>query len=258
MNINERHEFITRQLEAKGQVSVTELSTLLNVSEVTIRKDLSILEKNNLLYRAHGKAIKLSPYINDRDVNVKEHQFPTEKTAIAREAVKLIEPNDSIIIASGTTVQYFAREINTDETGGRLTVITSALNVASVLSANRDIEVIQLGGLVRSTSLSAVGCDAERQLENFAGSKLFIGVDGLDPEYGLSTTNLLEANLNRVMIAAAEKIIVLCDSSKFGRRGFSRICTVDDVDQIITDSGIPAHVLEALEQRGIEVTIVHA
>ena len=81
MNINERHEFITRQLEAKGQVSVTELSTLLNVSEVTIRKDLSILEKNNLLYRAHGKAIKLSPYINDRDVNVKEHQFPAEKTA---------------------------------------------------------------------------------------------------------------------------------------------------------------------------------
>lgn len=256
MNITERHDFIIRQLETKGQVSVTELSTLLNVSEVTIRKDLSLLEKNNLLYRAHGKAIKISPYTGDRDVNVKELQFPAEKIAIAREAVKLLEPNDSIIVASGTTVHYFAREIKTEEIGGRLTVITSALNVASILSRNRDIEVIQLGGIVRSSSLSAVGCDAERQIENYAGSKFFIGVDGIDAEYGLSTTNLLEANLNREMIAAADKIIVLCDSSKFGRKGFSRICPIDDVDQIITDSGIPPHMLEALEQRGIEVTIV--
>lgn len=258
MNITERHEFITRELESKGSVSVTELSVMLNVSEVTIRKDLSILERNNVLYRAHGKAIKISPYINDRDVNVKEQQFPGEKVAIGKQAVRLIEPNDSIIIASGTTVLYFAKEINAEELGGRLTVITSALNVASVLSKDRNIEVIQLGGIVRSSSLSAVGGDAERQMENFAGSKLFIGVDGLDPEYGLTTTNLLEANLNRTMIRAAQKTIVLCDSSKFGRRGFSRICSIDDVDQIITDSGIPRHMLDALQQRGIEVTIVEA
>ncbi len=153
MNITERHEFITRQLEAKGEVSVTELSMLLNVSEVTIRKDLTLLEKNNVLYRAHGKAIKISPYINDRDVNVKERQFPAEKTAIARRAVQIIEPNDSIIIASGTTVQYFAHEIRPEELGSRLTVITSALNVASILAHHRDIELIQLGGIVRSSSL---------------------------------------------------------------------------------------------------------
>lgn len=256
MNINERHEFIARELEEKGQVSVTELSVMLNVSEVTIRKDLSLLESNNILYRAHGKAIKRSPYINDRDVNIKEQQAPAEKVAIGRRAVELIEPNDSIIIASGTTVHYFAREIINATPQTRLTVITSALNVASTLSKNQNIEVIQLGGIVRNTSLSAVGGDAERQMENFAGSKLFIGVDGLDLEYGLSTTNLLEANLNRAMIQAAQKTIVLCDSSKFGRRGFSRICAVDDVDHIITDSNIPQHTLRALEGRGIVVSIV--
>lgn len=258
MNITERHEFITRELEAKGQVSVTELSTLLNVSEVTIRKDLTLLEQAGVLYRAHGKAIKISPYTGDRDVNVKELQFPSEKTAIARRAVTLIEPNDSIIIASGTTVHYFAREIDSESLGGRLTVITSALKVASILSKDRNIEVIQLGGIVRSSSLSTIGYDGEQQLENFSGTKLFIGVDGIDPEYGLSTTNLLEANLNRAMIRSAQKTIVLCDSSKFGRRGFSRICPIDDVDQIITDGGIPPHMLSALEQRGIEVTIVEA
>ncbi len=256
MTLSERHEFILGELNAKGSLSVTELSTMLNVSEVTIRKDLTQLESENKLYRAHGKAIKMSPYISDRDVNVKEHQSPAEKRAIAKAAVELIEPNDSIIIASGTTVQYFAREINVEQ--GRLTVITSALNVASVLSKSSRIEVIQLGGIIRGSSLSAVGCDAERMLENFTGSKLFIGVDGIDPEHGLSTTNLLEANLNRAMINSAQKTIVLCDSSKFDRRGFSRICSIDDIDQIITDSGISPRMLSMLRGRGIEVTVVEA
>ena len=256
MTLSERHEFILGELNAKGSFSVTELSTMLNVSEVTIRKDLTQLESENKLYRAHGKAIKMSPYISDRDVNVKEHQSPAEKRAIAKAAVELIEPNDSLIIASGTTVQYFAREINVEQ--GRLTVITSALNVASVLSKSSRIEVIQLGGIIRGSSLSAVGCDAERMLENFTGSKLFIGMDGIDPEHGLSTTNLLEANLNRAMINSAQKTIVLCDSSKFDRRGFSRICSIDDIDQIITDSGISPHMLSMLRGRGIEVTVVEA
>lgn len=135
-------------------------------------------------------------------------------------------------------------------------MITSALNVASILSKDRNIEVIQLGGIVRGNSLSAVGCDTERMLENFSGTKLFIGVDGLYVEYGLSTTNLLEANLNRAMIRSAQKIIVLTDSTKFGRRGFSRICDVDEVNQIITDTGIPQHILDELRQRGIDVVIV--
>ena len=232
MTINERHELITKELDAKGSVSVTELSMMLNVSEVTIRKDLTLLEEKNVLYRAHGKAIKINPYINDRDVNVKEKQNTIEKTAIGRVAAELIEPNDSIIIASGTTVHFLSREIHS-EGGGHLTVITSALNVASVLSK-----------------------DPERMLENFTGSKLFMGVDGFDLEYGLSTTNLLEANLNRAMIRSAQKTVVLTDSTKFGRRGFSRICDVDEVDQVITDAGIPQHILESLRRRGIEVTVV--
>ena len=152
-------------------------------------------------------------------------------------------------------MHFLSREIHS-EGGGHLTVITSALNVASVLSKDPGIEVIQLGGIVRGSSLSAVGCDTERMLENFTGSKLFMGVDGFDLEYGLSTTNLLEANLNRAMIRSAQKTVVLTDSTKFGRRGFSRICDVDEVDQVITDAGIPQHILESLRRRGIEVTVV--
>ena len=93
-------------------------------------------------------------------------------------------------------------------------------------------------------------------LENFACSKLFLGVDGIDPVYGLSTTHLQEAILNRAMIDAATKTIVLADSSKFGRRGFSKICDVGEVDMVITDSGTPRKMIEAMQEQGVKVTVV--
>ena len=93
-------------------------------------------------------------------------------------------------------------------------------------------------------------------LEDFSCSKLFLGVDGIDPEFGLTTTNLMEAQLNRKMIAASQKTIVLADSSKFGKRGFGRICKLEDIEQVITDSNISDHMVETLKGMGIEVTII--
>lgn len=98
------------------------------------------------------------------------------------------------------------------------------------------MDVIQLGGITRSSSVSVVGPFAEQMLRSFNCSKLFIGVDGIDPDFGLTTTNMLEASLNRAMIDAAQKVVVLADSSKFGRRGFSKICDLESVDRIITDN----------------------
>ena len=121
-----------------------------------------------------------------------------------------------------------------------------------------DIEIIQLGGVIRHSSASVVSEYAVRMLDNFACSKLFLGVDGIDPEYGLSTTHLQEACLNRAMIASATKTVVLADSSKFGRRGFCRICGLGDIDHVITDSGTPPKMLEAMREQGIKVTVVPA
>ena len=148
---------------------------------------------------------------------------------------------------------FFAREIKPQ---GHLTAITSAINIAYLLSGNPNIDVIQLGGIIRNRSVSVVGNYAERMLPDFSCSKLYLGVDGLDVDYGLSTTNIMEVNLDREMIRTAQKIIILADSSKFGRRGFCKICDVDEVDQIITDSGISPHMLSKLQERGIEVTVV--
>ena len=120
----------------------------------------------------------------------------------------------------------------------------------------KDIDIIQLGGLLRHSSLSVVGKYAESALSDFSCSKLFIGVDGIDLDFGITTTDLMEASLNRVMIQTAQKTIVLADSSKFGRRGFSKICDMEDVDHIITDLKISKATANRIEELGIDLTIV--
>ncbi len=235
-----------------GKVDVADLSSKLKVSAVTIRKDLDLLEEKKLLYRTHGGAILADPYIATRKVSEKEKLRPEVKRRIGLKAVEWLSPQDALIIASGTTVQAFARCIE----NMKLTVITSAMNVAMELLDKPDIEIIQLGGIIRHSSASAVSEYAIRMLDNFSCSKLFLGVDGIDPEYGLSTTHIQEACLNQAMIAAATKTIVLADSSKFGRRGFSKICNMSDIDWVITDSGISPKMLEAIEEQGVKVTIV--
>ena len=253
MTLSERHQKILEMLQLNGTVSVNELSRLLDVSSVTIRKDLGFLEEKKLLYRSHGGAILIDPYIANRHVLEKAKFFPEEKKRIGRKAVELLQPNDAIIIASGTTVLSFAQCIDPE---AKLTVITSAMNVAMALLNCRDVEVIQLGGIVRHTSTSVVGDETERMLANFSCSKLFLGVDGIDLKYGLTTTNAMEASVNRAMIEAAQKTIVLTDSSKFGRRGFGRICNLEVVDQFITVSGVPPKLVVDLEVRGIKVTVL--
>lgn len=249
----ERHQYILSKLKDEGKVNVLDLCTDLNVSSVTIRKDLKILEDKNLLFRTHGGGTLSNPYTIDRPVNEKEKIRSKEKAEIGEVAASLIEPNDCIIIASGTTVLSLARHIKAEK---NLTVITAALNVATELNRHPDIEVLVLGGILRKSSSSATGMYAEKILEDFSCSKLFLGVDGIDPDFGLTTTHIQEAQLNRKMIAASQKTIVLADSSKFGKRGFGRICGLEDVEQVITDSGISDHMKEILKGMGIEVTIV--
>ncbi len=253
LNIAERHKLIIKKLGEKGYVNVTDLSQEFYVSLVTIRKDLKVLEEKKLLFRSHGRAIPSNPYTTEHHVNIKEKIQTDEKVRIAKAAGLILNPNESIIIASGTSVIEFARHLNPVE---GLTVLTASLDTALILSENPNIDVIQLGGNVRRSSSSVVGPISEKILAEFTFTKLFLGVDGIDLDYGLTTTNLMEASLNKEMIKAAQKIIVLADSSKFGKKGFGRICGLEDVDQIITDSGIDDKTKKRLFELGIDVTIV--
>ncbi|MFN3556793.1 MAG: DeoR/GlpR family DNA-binding transcription regulator [Bacteroidales bacterium] len=253
LSIAERHQHILNRLKALGYVSVTELSKELKVSTVTIRKDLKLLEDKKLLFRSHGSATPQNPYVGNRPVNEKEKLQVEQKQSIARFASTLIEPNDSIILASGTTINELARQISPLK---GLTVICSSLIASQSLISHEEVEIIQLGGLLRKSSSSVVGPHAEKMLSMFNCNRLFIGVDGIDPEYGITTTNALEASLNQAMIEAAHKVIVLADSTKFGRKGFSRICGMERVDTIITDQEAPAKLIEKCNEKGVEVLVV--
>ena len=251
-SLPERHQQILEKIKAKGQVKVLDLCREMKVSSVTIRKDLQLLEDKQLLFRTHGGATLSNPYTMDRHVSEKEKISRDEKTGIGKMAASLVEPQDCIIIASGTTVLSLARHI---QPKGTLTVITAAMNVASELNRHTEVEVLLLGGILRKSSSSATGIYAEKILDDFSCSKLFLGVDGIDLEFGLTTTHVMEAQLNRKMIAVAQKTIVLADSSKFGKRGFGRICGLEEVDMIITDPGISSHMQETLQAMGITVCI---
>lgn len=253
MNTIERHQAIIEKINKDGQVKVQELCDKFDVSSVTIRKDLKFLEDKGMLYRMHGGATKNNPYATDRHVEEKEKISHSEKMEIGEVAASMVTANDSILIASGTTVLSLAKHIKPKE---NLTVITSALNVALELNQHTEIEVIQLGGILRKRSGSVTGLYAETNLADFSCSKLFLGVDGIDLEFGLTTANVMEARLNREMIKVSQKTIVLADSTKFGKRGFGRICGFDSIDEIITDSGISKFTRETLEEFGIKVTIV--
>ena len=252
MTKEQRHEMIMEELIKHGSVLVTDLVRLLDVSAVTVRKDLTELEKSDKLYRNHGKAVLINPYINNRSVNEKEKLATDEKHAIGREAARLIGRDDSICIASGTTVHALARNIVPIH---KLTVVSASLPVSNILSAHENIDIIQLGGMLRHSSLSVVGEYSARILAECSFSKLYMGVDGIDFEFGITTTDMREAALNQKMIAAAQKTIVLADSTKFGRRGFAKIADIDAVDVIITDAGVSPKIIKKVEDLGIELII---
>ena len=251
-SITERHRIILKILGENEHVNVQELSTQMKVSEVTIRKDLKLLEDKNLLFRTHGGASKVNPYTNDKPVAVKERLNAEEKQIIAKTAATMIGNNDSIIIGSGTSMLALARAIHPEV---RLTVITSALNVALELSHHLNVEVLQLGGQIRQNSSSVMGPYAEQILADISCGILFLGVDGIDLEVGLTTTSLMEARLNQKMMDAAQVTVVLADSSKFGKRGLGKICQIDQIQHIITDSGISPELVNILEEKGVSVTI---
>ena len=251
-NINRRQEEILKEIDEKGYVNVVDLCETHNVSTVTIRKDLNLLENEKLLHRTHGGASKQPIYAFERDVNDKEGLQVEQKKQIAKEALKFISDYDYIILGSGSNIHYLSRIITGFQ---KLTVITPSLKVSLELTKETKIDTIQLGGDVRNSSTSVVGPIAESILGQFSCNKLFLGTDGLHLDFGLSTSNALEAHLNQAMIEVAEQVIVLADSTKMNVRGFGKICNLDKIDVLITDEGIDIETKTKLEELGIEVVI---
>lgn len=252
LSIAERHKIILEKLQKEGFVKVVDIARELDVTTVTIRKDLKLLEDKGLLFKTHGSASPVNPHIVDRHVSEKERLHMSEKERIGKAAAKMIDANDAIIVNSGSTIFAFVDKIRPE---GTLTLVTPCVKVTLGMCDVENVNIFQLGGMFHSRSLSVVGNYAAHLLENVSCSKLFLGVDGIDLDWGVTTSNVDEAELNKAMMKAASKTIVLCDSSKFGKRGFGRICDVEAIDVIITDAGIPPAVRQKLEEQGVGVVV---
>lgn len=246
----ERRDNIIQILNKEGKVRVDELSEQFSVTTVTIRNDLDFLEKKGILHRTHGGALIRKNVYEDPTLEEKQKLHSEEKQHIGKKAVEMIEDGDSILLDSGTTTLEISRHL---EGKKNLTVMTNAMQIAMDLVGKSEITVMLTGGTVRSESYSLVGPDSENMINNYFFDKLFLGVDGLDIEHGLTTPNPMEAQLNRMMVERAQKVIAVTDSSKFGRHSFSYICDLDVISTVITDKNISEEFEKKLIKRNIEV-----
>src|SRR5271166_6758302 len=209
--IEERRRAILEALRRDGRVLVADLARHFRTSQVTIRKDLEILHSSGKIHRTHGGALpSREGALEDPTLREKEKLHRKEKLQIAAAAVRMVAEGQVVILDSGTTTTAIARALRNFQ---NLTIITNAVNIAAEL-AGTAVEVILTGGTLRKNSFSLVGPIAEETLHRLSADLLFLGVDGFDVHFGLSTPNLLEAKVNRVMVEIAKKTVAVCDSSK--------------------------------------------
>jgi DeoR family transcriptional regulator of aga operon len=253
MRREDRLGIILQQLNETGSVGVDELARHLNLSQASIRRDLHLLEQQQLLTRTHGGAVA-SGVLYELPMRYRGGQRYEAKRAIALRVAQLI-PIDigSLGINGGSTTTEVARALASRP---GLRVVTSALNIASELAVRSNIELVVCGGSARSESYELVGPLAELTLSNINVDVAIVGVDGVDETAGFTTHHEVEAHTNRALLRAAERVIVVADSSKIGKRSFAKISDISSAADLVTDSGIKPQDVEALERLGPKVHVV--
>lgn len=249
----ERRDKIIQKIQSEGSARVDELSEEFDVSTVTIRNDLEFFEEKGLIHRTYGGALLRNNVYNDPSIEKKKKINVDEKRRIAEYAQQLINDGDSIILDSGSTTLEIALRLKDKKD---LTIMTNAINIALELAGSNQLQIMLTGGVLREKSYSLVGPEAERTMQNYYFDKLFLGVDGIDFNHGLTTSNPLEARLNRLMVERSNTVIAVTDSTKFGRHSFSFICDLTPIDTVITDKNISSEFEGKLKKRDITVVKV--
>ena len=252
--VEERRRRIMDLLEAQERVTVDELVSHFAVTAVTIRGDLDALAKAGAVVRSHGGALKRVDAPEDVPLTVKETLHHAEKVRIGHAACRMIRDGETIMLDSGTTTAELARQLKFLKFSS-LNVITNALNIAMELANHPNVRLIMIGGILRQMSYSLSGPHAEQTLRRLHADRLFLGVDGIDPEIGIMTPDVHEAQLNAIMIQVSREVVVVADSTKFQRRSLSVIAKMDAVHRLITDAGVAPETVAALRARNIDVIL---
>jgi DeoR/GlpR family transcriptional regulator of sugar metabolism len=250
----QRQDRILAEIHTRGAARVADLVDALDVSDMTVRRDIAELARAGLVRRVHGGAVAIEApgrSTHEPGFETKRSWAAAEKAAIAREALATITPGQSIALSAGTTTHVLAGLIAADPALRPLTVVTNSLPVADALHSALDLsgrtalEVILTGG-VRTPSDALVGPVADAALRGLRVDRVFLGVHGLDA-HGATTPNLLEAATDRALITSAAGLTVLADHTKWGIVGLARIASLDQIDLLVSDDGLPAQARAALE-----------
>ncbi|MGM7723274.1 DeoR/GlpR family DNA-binding transcription regulator [Metabacillus sp. Hm71] len=247
----ERHERIIEQLDKSKIVKVSELSKLLEVTEKTVRGDLELLEQRGLLKRIHGGAVIVEEEGRMLPIAERQSRHSEVKLAIAKEAVKLIKPNETILMDGGSTTLAIAELLGEFP----ITVITNDLKIANILLDKNNVQLIVLGGTRINYSSSLIGAQATEMLDRIRVNRLFFGTTGVSLEHGLTVINSIHADWKRQIIKCADHVTLVADSTKFEKVALIQFASLEEVNEIVTDSRLDHSVKEMLETQNITLQI---
>ena len=255
-NLVARQEHILHQLQETGSVSIDQLCTSLGASIATVRRDLEDLEGRSLLKRVRGGAVPIGPlfyepFRNDASFQDKVSSFADEKRRIARAAAQLVQTGQTVVLSGGTTATEVVRSL---KVLSGISIITNTVNIAMELSNRKDIEVIVTGGHLRGNWFTLIGPIANHATEMLFADIMFLGVDGIHAEHGLTCTNPSEAELLRKLVAHSTVKVAIADRSKLGAISKWLLCPTREIDQLITDSGASDEAIAPFQKLGIAVT----
>lgn len=243
----ERHRAIVENVAKAGRASVIELAEALEVTPETIRRDLSILERQGLVRRVHGGAIPVKRLGFETTVDSRSHVLQDEKLRIATAALDEVPNAGAIIVDAGTSTGILLNLIGDDR---ELTVVTNSVQHALMMAGRSNINLLLIGGRVRGRTLACVDSWAINSLRGLCADVAILGTDGVSVARGLTTPDRTEAEIKSAMLAAARRKVVLADHTKFGTDHFASFGTLEEVDVIISDSALDLEVAEEIEAAG--------
>lgn len=254
MYAEERHQALAGLVQQQGRVAVTEVAATFGVTTETVRRDLALLERTGLVRRVHGGAVLASALAaSEAGLADRDTAAAAQKDRIARAAVDLLPgAGGSVLLDAGTTTGRLAGLLPTDRS---LLVITHAVPLAARVAGVTGLSLHLIGGSVRGATQAAVGPETVAALSDLRADVVFVGTNGLVPDHGLTTPNAEEAAVKRALVHAGRQVVVLADSSKLGRDHLVRFAPTSAVDVLVTDDGIAAPDVRALEAQGVEVVV---
>ena len=250
-----RQESILHMLQSSGSVTIENLCSELQTSIATVRRDLRDLEGRQLLRRTRGGAVPMGPlfyepFRHDSSFQDKVESFADEKRRIASAAARLVSPGDTVALSGGTTTTEVMRTFISMQ---NITVITNTVNVAMELSACKNIDVIVTGGMLRGNWFTLVGPIANMAAQMVYADLMFLGVDGISVDFGLSCENPQEAEYLRLMAQHAKRRIVVTDHTKLGLQSKWMLCPLKEISTLITDTGASDAQVAPFQAMDIEV-----